>query len=599
MLNKKKSIIFYKVCRQELCNLVRSEMKQPYQNLFGLHTYFLFVLSEAMNIALKHRPSSFKDLVGQDILVRVLENAFILNKIPQSILLSGSSGVGKTTTARIIALCLNCSLGPIFEPCGSCENCLAIKNSSHPDVIEIDAASHTSIDDIKVILGDICYSPISSKFKVYIIDEVHMLSSSAFNALLKTLEEPPSSVKFILATTEIKKIPITIIARCQRFDLHNIPVAKIVERLNDVAQKESYFIEKGALELIARHSGNSMRNALFLMNQAVLYSKDGAISTKNVIDILGLVDKDIIFDLLGAILEGDLQKALSVFDKAIKTANPLSIFEGLLQTIQLVCRFLITKEIDNVVTEYEKNRIKDLSIKKSLIFFSRLWKVLLKGIQDIKTSTCNDVAAEMMLISLCYLSDLPSPEQVIKKVLSQNVEQGNRQGRPVAPSPSVIQVADYSYPKKYVEKPYSVIPVADYSDPKKYVESKQQPHSVIPVRDTGIHVENKQQNYDFDKILQLLRRSNQIYLYKQLCNNLQLIDCKPGYLKLKAVSKLDSNFCNDLKNYLNQVTQQEWVITVDTGYINREVSNLNYAPAVKDILDTFKGAKVVNIENKE
>nr|BAC22717.1 dnaX [Wolbachia endosymbiont of Callosobruchus chinensis] len=516
-------------------------MKQPYQNLFGLHTHFLFVLSEAMNIALKHRPSSFKDLVGQDILVRVLENAFILNKIPQSILLSGSSGVGKTTTARIIALCLNCSLGPIFEPCGSCENCLAIKNSSHPDVIEIDAASHTSIDDVKVILGDICYSPISSKFKVYIIDEVHMLSSSAFNALLKTLEEPPSSVKFILAPPEIKKIPITIIARCQRFDLHNIPVAKIVERLNDVAQKESYSIEKGALELIARHSGNSMRNALFLMNQAVLYSKDGAISTKNVIDILGLVDKDIIFDLLGAILEGDLQKALSVFDKAIKTANPLSIFEGLLQTIQLVCRFLITKEIDNAVTEYEKNRIKDLSIKKSLIFFSRLWKVLLKGIQDIKTSTCNDVAAEMMLISLCYLSDLPSPEQVVKKILSQNAQQGNT-------------------------------------------------HSIG---------NGQQQNYDFDKVLQLLRRSNQIYLYKQLCNNLQLIDCKPGYLKLKAVSKLDSNFCNDLKNYLNQVTQQEWVITVDTGYINREVSNLNYAPAVKDILDTFKGAKVVNIENKE
>ncbi|WP_353283115.1 DNA polymerase III subunit gamma/tau [Wolbachia endosymbiont (group A) of Pogonocherus hispidulus] len=494
-----------------------------------------------MNIALKHRPSSFKDLVGQDILVRVLENAFILNKIPQSILLSGSSGVGKTTTARIIALCLNCSLGPIFEPCGSCENCLAIKNSSHPDVIEIDAASHTSIDDIKVILGDICYSPISSKFKVYIIDEVHMLSSSAFNALLKTLEEPPSSVKFILATTEIKKIPITIIARCQRFDLHNIPVAKIVERLNDVAQKESYSIEKGALELIARHSGNSMRNALFLMNQAVLYSKDGAISTKNVTDILGLVDKDIIFDLLGAILEGDLQKALSVFDKAIKTANPLSVFEGLLQTIQLICRFLITKEIDSAVTEYEKNRIKDLSIKRSLIFFSRLWKVLLKGIQDIKASTCNDVAAEMMLISLCYLSDLPSPEQVVKKILSQSVQQGNT-------------------------------------------------HSIG---------NEQQQNYDFDKVLQLLRRSNQIYLYKQLCSNLQLIDCKPGYLKLKAVSKLDSNFCNDLKNYLNQVTQQEWVVTVDTSYINREVSNLNYAPAVKDILDTFKGAKVVNIENKE
>ncbi len=508
-----------------------------------------------MNIALKYRPSSFKDLVGQDILVRILENAFTLNKIPQSILLSGSSGIGKTTTARIIALCLNCSLGPTFEPCGSCTSCLAIKNSSHPDVVEIDAASHTSVEDVRAILGDICYLPISSKFKVYIIDEVHMLSSNAFNALLKTLEEPPSSVKFILATTEIKKIPITVIARCQRFDLHNIPSAKIMERLNDIAQKENYFIEKEASELIAHHCSNSMRNALFLMNQAVLYSKDGTISTQSVTDILGLVDRNVIFDLLEAVLDSDLQKALLVFDNVVKTANPLNIFEDLLQTIQLICRFLITKEID---TEYEKSRVKDLSAKKSLIFFSRLWKVLLKGIQDIKVSTCNEIAAEMILISLCYLSDLPSPEQVIKKILSQNVEQGNRQGRPVAPSPPVI-----------------------------------------PVRDTGIHVKNKQQNYDFDKILQLLRRSNQIYLYKQLCSNLQLIDCKFGYLKLKAVSNLNSNFCNDLKSYLNQATNQEWVIIVDTSYMNREVSNLNYAPAVKDILNTFKGAKVVNIENKE
>ncbi|WP_341808272.1 DNA polymerase III subunit gamma/tau [Wolbachia endosymbiont (group E) of Neria commutata] len=527
-----------------------------------------------MNIALKYRPSSFKDLVGQDILVRILENAFALNKIPQSILLSGSSGVGKTTTARIIALCLNCYLGPIFEPCGSCENCLAIKNSSHPDVIEIDAASHTSIDDIKVILGDVCYSPISAKFKVYIIDEVHMLSNSAFNALLKTLEEPPTNVKFILATTEIKKIPITIIARCQRFDLHNIPVVKIVERLNDVARKENYSTQNRALELIAHHSGNSMRNALFLMNQAVLYSKDGAISTANVTNILGLVDRSVIFDLLEAILSCDVQKTLMIFDKAVEAANSLDIFEDLLQAIQLVCRFFITKEISNPVTEYETNRIKGLSIKKSLIFFSRLWRVLLKGIQDVKASTCNDVAAEMMLISLCYLSDLPSPEQVVKKVLSQNAEQGNRQGRPVALSPSVIQVADTGIQKECMDSS-----VTHWND-------------IQPIGD-------KQQNYDFDKILQLLRQDNQIYLYKQLCNDLQLIGCKPGYLKLKALSKLDSNFCNGLRSYLNQVTRQEWVVEIDTGSAYNQISNLTDAPAVKDILNSFKGAKVVNIENKE
>ncbi|WP_168464128.1 DNA polymerase III subunit gamma/tau [Wolbachia endosymbiont of Ctenocephalides felis wCfeT] len=502
-----------------------------------------------MNIALKYRPNNFKDLIGQDVLVRILENAFSLNKIPQAILLSGSSGVGKTTTARIIALCLNCSQGPTFKPCGSCKNCLAIKNSSHPDVIEIDAASHTSIDDVKVILRDICYSPISSKFKVYIIDEVHMLSNSAFNALLKTLEEPPSSVKFILATTEIKKIPITITARCQRFDLHNISTDKIVERLRDVAQKENYFIENEALELIARHSGNSMRNALFLMNQAVLYSKDGAISTANITNILGLVDKDIIFDLLEAVLDGDLKKGLMIFDKVAKTTNPLNLFEDLLHTIQSVCRFSITKEIN------ETSRIKSLSEKKSLIFFSRLWRVLLKGIQDIKASTCSDIAAEMILISLCHISDLPSPEQVVKKVLLQNAQQK------------------------------SSMPIA--------VSSDNTAHSNISVT-SG---DPRQQSYDFDRILQLLRQKNQIYLYKQLCSNIKLMSCKPGYLKLKAVSKLDSDFCNNLKNYLNQATEREWVVEIEA--INSQVGSCNYVPEVKDILDAFKGAEVVNIENME
>ncbi|MDD9336563.1 MAG: DNA polymerase III subunit gamma/tau [Wolbachia sp.] len=494
-----------------------------------------------MNIALKYRPSSFKDLVGQEILVRILENAFTLNKIPQSILLSGSSGVGKTTTARIIALCLNCSIGPTFAPCGSCENCLAIKDSRHPDVVEIDAASHTSIDDIKVILSDICYSPISSKFKVYIIDEVHMLSNSAFNVLLKTLEEPPSNVKFVLATTEIKKIPVTIIARCQRFDLHNIPATKIAERLSDVAQKENYSIEKGTLELIARPSGNSMRNALFLINQAVLYSKDGVISTSNVMNILGLVDKDIIFDLLQAILDGNLHEALAVFDKGANTANSLNIFEDLLQIIQLSCRVLITKEIDSAVTEYEVSRIKELSVKKSLIFFSRLWKVLLKGIQDIKASTCNDIAAEMMLISLCYLSDLPSPEHVVKKVLSQDKQQENKHN----------------------------------------IERKQQ------------------KNYDFNKILELLKQDNQIYLYKQLHNSIELIDCRPGYLKLKALSKLDCGFSGKLEGYLNKITMQQWTVIISPYYTNNGHNQLNCLPEVKDIFDTFSGAKIVNIENKE
>ncbi|WP_253300066.1 DNA polymerase III subunit gamma/tau [Wolbachia endosymbiont of Chironomus riparius] len=483
-----------------------------------------------MNIALKYRPSTFKDLIGQETLVRILENAFILGKIPQSILLCGSSGVGKTTTARIIALCLNCSLGPTFEPCGLCESCIAIKNSRHPDVIEIDAASHTGIDDIKLILGDICYLPINSKFKVYIIDEVHMLSNSAFNALLKTLEEPPPRVKFILATTEIKKIPLTIIARCQRFILNNIPTVKIVDRLRSVVQQEGYSVEKGAIELIAQHSGNSMRNALFLLNQAVLYAKNNTTHTSDVRNVLGLAGQDIIFDLLNEILNGNLNKAWMIFDK---TAKSLNIFEELLHTIQLICRFAVTKEIDEVITEYEASKIKELSGKKSVTFFSRLWKVLLKSIEDIKASTCSDVSIEMTLISLCYLSDLPSPEQLVKKVLLKDPQQ------------------------------------------KHYNDDKQ---------------------LNFHKILELLKQSNNIYLYKQLCNNLQLIDYRPGYLKMRAISKLDDGFCDSLKNYLNQFTMHKWHIVIDTCDVN---SNCDQLPEVTNILNVFKGSKVINVKNKE
>ncbi len=469
-----------------------------------------------MNIALKYRPDSFKDLVGQEVLVRILKNAFSMNRVPQSILLSGNSGVGKTTTARIIAMCLNCISGPTFEPCGSCENCLAIKETRHPDVMEIDAASHTSIDDIKVILEDIHYSPISSKFKIYIIDEIHMLSNSAFNALLKTLEEPPTNIKFVFATTEIKKIPITIVARCQRFDLCNIPIAKIVERLRSIIEKENYFVESGVPELIARYSGNSMRNALFLLNQVALYSKNNAMSTADITNVLGLVNKDIVFDLLQAVLDGDLQKAFMIFDKGSSTTDPLSIFEDLLQSIQLICRFLITKSDEDLITEYEINRIRELSVKKPITFLSRLWRVLLRGIQDVKISACNGVAVEMILVTLCHLSDLPSPEEVVKKLTLKPKEQ-------------------------------------------------------------------------FYKILQLLKQNGQIYLYRQLCSNLQLIDCEPGYLALKAISEPDNNLCNNLKNYLNKVTNYRWVITIDRCNI----------PSIKDILSTFKGAKIVNVENKE
>ncbi|UWI83332.1 DNA polymerase III subunit gamma/tau [Wolbachia endosymbiont of Howardula sp.] len=494
-----------------------------------------------MNIALKYRPIRFKDLVGQDILVRILKNAFTLNKIPQSILLSGSSGIGKTTTARIIALYLNCSSQEsIQEPCGICENCIAIKLSNHPDVIEIDAASNTSIEDVKVILGNICYAPMRSKYKIYIIDEVHMLSNSAFNALLTTLESPPSNVKFILATTEIKKIPMTIISRCYRFDLHKITIINIIERLYEIAQQETFSIERGSLELIAKHSSNSMRNALFLMNQAVLYSGDNTtISIIHIREILGLVDSSITFKLLDAILMGDIKQAILIFDTRLHLVNPIKLFEDILHTIQLICRFLIIKDIDVVIPEYEQNEIKALSIKKNLIFFARLWKVLLKGLQDIQASTCSDVAIEMILISLCYLTDLPSPEQLMKN--------------------NILTYHDQAQNINNVEK-------------------------------------IKQQNYDFEKILQLLQENDQLYLYKELSTNLELVECNPGYLKLKAKSKIDGNFYTHLKNYLEKMFQKKWIIESEQDHLEHQISNVSDIPEIKDVLDAFQGAQVIKIQ---
>ncbi|WP_333023407.1 DNA polymerase III subunit gamma/tau [Wolbachia endosymbiont of Pentidionis agamae] len=479
-----------------------------------------------MNIALKYRPVHFRDLVGQDVLARVLENAFGSNRIPQSILLFGNSGVGKTTTARIIALCLNCILGPTFDPCGSCENCSAIKDSRHPDVIEIDAASHTSVEDIKAILGDLCYVPMSSKFKVYIIDEVQMLSSSAFNALLKTIEEPPPAVKFIFATTEIKKIPQTVIARCFRFNLHNIPISKIEKRLEHIALLEGYNFEFEGLRLIASNSNNSMRNALFLMNQVMLYSKESKISYMSVTTVLGLTGMDSIFKLLGSILDGDPKKTISIFNEEINKNDPLEIIKHLLKTIHLVCRFIIMKRIDDIVIACEASEVKDLSKKQSIVFFIRLWELLLKGIQDIKSSVCSKTALEMLLIKLCYLTDLPSPEEVIKKIL---------------------------------------------------VKDKKQ-----------------EVNYDFDNIKELLKRDNQIYLYSQVSNNVELIKCMPGSLRLRAISKLSDDFSEGLIGFLEKVTGQLWEVTIECS--NQVISD---SPEVNSILNVFKGAKVINIQKKE
>ncbi|QXK92333.1 DNA polymerase III subunit gamma/tau [Neoehrlichia mikurensis] len=374
-----------------------------------------------MNLALKYRPNNFKDLVGQEVLVQILQNSFHLNKIPSSILLVGSSGIGKTTSARIISLCLNCSLGPTLDPCNNCVNCISIKNSSNSDVIEIDAASNTGIEDIKIILENSYYLPISCKFKVYIIDEVHMLSNSAFNALLKTLEEPSPHVKFILATTEAKKIPTTVISRCQRFDLEKVSLSNLKKHIKEISLKENFVFDEESINLIANHSEGSVRNALFLLEQSAIYTNNN-LSEEKIRKLLGCTGKQELINIFKSIILGNPSKALDDFKIACKSTTSVIVLNDMLQLIYNVC----LSSISYITEDNSINELIKLNNEKicSTTFLSRLWQALFKGLQEIKHSEYIYQAAEMLIIRLCYLSNLPSPKQIVDK-LYQNKNNQN------------------------------------------------------------------------------------------------------------------------------------------------------------------------------
>ncbi|MGZ8998592.1 MAG: DNA polymerase III subunit gamma/tau, partial [Allosphingosinicella sp.] len=368
-------------------------------------------------LARKYRPQSFDQLIGQEAMVRTLANAIKRDRLAHAFLLTGVRGVGKTSTARLIAKALNCvgpdgQGGPTIEPCGQCEPCRAIAEGRHIDVVEMDAASHTGVDDVREIIEAVRYSAVSARFKVYIVDEVHMLSKNAFNALLKTLEEPPAHVKFLFATTEVNKVPITVLSRCQRFDLRRIPAELLAGHFAHVAQAEGVEVEAEALALIARAAEGSARDGLSILDQAIAHGA-GTVSADQVRTMLGLSDRGAIRELLALLLSGNGQSALSALkDQYDLGVEPSAVIRGLLEAVHGITRAKVGAGVDPAQSAEEREAYGDWASRLGHGAIHRLWQLLLKGLSEVHVAPSPLEAAEMALLRIVYAAELPDPGQI-------------------------------------------------------------------------------------------------------------------------------------------------------------------------------------------
>jgi len=382
-------------------------------------------------LARKYRPTSFNDLIGQEAMVRILRNAFATGRVAHAFMLTGVRGVGKTTTARIIARALNCigpdgNGGPTADPCGVCPNCIAILAEREPDVFEMDAASRTGVDDVREIIEVSRSRPMNIRTKVFIIDEVHMLTRNAFNALLKTLEEPPPHVKFVFATTELRKVPVTVLSRCQRFDLRRVRVAELAAHFGRIAEAEKVAIEPAALDLIARAADGSVRDGLSLLDQAIAQA-EGSITDVAVVDMLGLADRGLVFDLMDAVMAGQPRQALQITELAYERGADLgTMLQDLLELVHTITRLKSVPALrdSHEMPEVERTRGAALADQLSVPALARAWQMLLKGVGEVEMAPDRRAAAEMVLIRLCHVSDLPSPGDLVRRLTSGGAASG-------------------------------------------------------------------------------------------------------------------------------------------------------------------------------
>ncbi|PIR39698.1 MAG: DNA polymerase III subunit gamma/tau [Alphaproteobacteria bacterium CG11_big_fil_rev_8_21_14_0_20_39_49] len=536
-------------------------------------------------LALKYRPDNFDDLIGQEVLVRTITNAIKTNRIANAFLLTGIRGVGKTTTARIISRVLNCvgkdgKGGATASPCGVCVNCIEIKEDRHPDVLEMDAASHTGVDDIREIIDNSRYLPTTARYKIYIIDEVHMLSKNAFNALLKTLEEPPAHVKFIFATTEIRKIPVTILSRCQRFDLRRIDNEILVPFLQKVSEKEGAAVDKEAIEMIAHASEGSVRDSLSLLDQAISHSGD-KITAKMAQDMLGLADKGKIIDIFDFIAKGDIENALSALkDLYDASADPVLVLNDLLEFSYIVTKLKIIPNLNatGFIPENEFKMAKEIAEKLDIPYLTRCWQMLLKGLNEAKTAPNTFNAVEMIMIRLAHLSNLPSPAALIKKIQNSDSPPPTGGGSRAGGSYS-MQSAQHAY------QPQSMPQNEAEGEPVAFINS-------------------------FEELVELFKINKEVLIHSWLVSDASLISFKQGRLELSLTAEIPSDFPQRVSGHLRNWTGQNWVVVASNKAgspsllqqkINEEKNlkkELSKHPNVNKILELFPGAYISKVEEK-
>ena len=391
-------------------------------------------------LARKYRPNNMDELIGQESLVKTLSNALEMGRLAHAFILTGLRGIGKTTTARIIAKGLNCvgadgKGAPSLNPCGVCAHCLDIAEGRHVDVLEMDAASNTGVDDVRDIIDGVHYAPLAARFKIYIIDEVHMLSKNAFNALLKTLEEPPAAVKFVFATTEIRKVPVTVLSRCQRFDLRRVPTDMLMAHLKTIADKEAITIDDAALLRLARAAEGSVRDALSLLDQAAALTSD-AIDDANVAAMLGQAGRMEAIAIVGAVLAGDAKGALDGLDAAVKSgAEPVMVIADMLDFVHLASRQAAGGGAGDMA-EAESEALQKIADDTPLSHLARAWQILLKGHGEVMRAPDPRAAADMVLIRLAYAANLPTPSEVVKKLTRTDAPGADAPASTPTPTPA-------------------------------------------------------------------------------------------------------------------------------------------------------------------